>query len=37
VTPERPKPYALFLIGAAFTIGVAVLLILVLIPSEAIQ
>jgi hypothetical protein len=33
VTPERPKPYALFLIGAAFTIGVAVLLILILIPQ----
>jgi hypothetical protein len=35
--PERPKPYALFLIGAAFTVGVAILLILILFPPEALS
>jgi hypothetical protein len=33
----RPKPYTLFFIGAFFTIGVTVLLILFLLPPEALS
>jgi len=33
----RPKPFALFFIGVFFTFAVIVLLILILVPPEAIQ
>jgi hypothetical protein len=33
----RPKPYTLFFIGAFFTFAVLILLILILLPPEALS